>query len=250
MDLSFRNKVVVVTGGGSGVGREITRLFCEAGATIIVADLVLEKADETARILSGLPGKTIAMKADITNYVEVKEMMAEAVKITGKVDILVNNAGFGVLKNFGDTTPDDWMVDLGVNLFGTLHCTRELINHMIVRKYGKIINIVSDAGRVGEAFQATYSAAKAAVMGFSKALAREVGQHGININCVSLGATKTPLIMPFITPEIEQRLIKAYPLRRLGLPQEPAALVVFLASDSAAWITGQVYSVNGGFSMI
>jgi len=250
MDLNFQDKVAVVTGGGSGVGREITRLFCEAGATIVVADLVLEKADETARILSSLPGKAIAMKADVTNYAEVKEMIAEAVKITGKVDILVNNAGFGVLKNFGDTTPDDWMVDLGVNLFGTLHCTRELINHMIERKYGKVINIVSDAGRVGEAFQATYSAAKAAVMGFSKALAREVGVHGININCVSLGATKTPLIMPFITPEIEQRLIKAYPLRRLGLPQEPAALVIFLASDSAAWITGQVYSVNGGFSMI
>ncbi|MBN1691701.1 MAG: SDR family oxidoreductase [Dehalococcoidia bacterium] len=250
MHLNFQDRVAVVTGGGSGVGREITRLFCEAGATTIVADLVLEKAEETARILSGLPGKTIAMKADITKYAEVKEMIAEAVKISGKVDILVNNAGFGVLKNFNETTPDDWMADFGVNLFGVLHCTREIINHMIERKYGKVINIVSDAGRVGQAYQATYSAAKAAVMGFSKALAREVGTHGININCVSLGATKTPLIMPFITPEIEQRLIKAYPLRRLGLPQEPAALVIFLASDSAAWITGQVYSVNGGFSMI
>ncbi|MFA5078370.1 MAG: SDR family oxidoreductase [Dehalococcoidia bacterium] len=250
MDLSFQDKVAVVTGGGSGVGREITRLFCEAGATVIVADLILEKGNETARILSGLPGKVVAVKADVTRYTEVKEMMAEALKTTGKVDILVNNAGFGVLKSFGDTTPDDWMVDLGVNLFGTLHCTREIINHMIERKFGKVINIVSDAGRVGQAYQATYSAAKAAVIGFSKALAMEVGKHGINVNCVSLGATKTPLIMPFITPEIEQRLIKAYPLQRLGLPEEPAALAVFLASDRAAWITGQVYSVNGGFSMI
>ncbi len=250
MDLNLQDKVAVVTGGGSGVGREITRLFCEAGATVIVADLVAEKGAETALMFSNLPGKAIAMKADVTSYAEVKEMTVEAVKITGKVDILVNNAGFGVLKNFGDTTPDDWMVDLGVNLFGTLHCTRELINHMIERKYGKVINLLSDAGRVGEPFQATYSAAKAAVIGFSRALAKEVGAHGININCVSLGATKTPLIMPFITPEIENRLIKAYPLRRLGLPQEPAALVVFLASDSAAWITGQVYSVNGGFSMV
>lgn len=250
MDLNFRDKVAVVTGGGSGVGREIARLFCEAGATVIVADLIPEKGEETVSLLSNLTGKAVSIKADVTKFAEVKEMMAEALTITGKVDILVNNAGLGVAKSFNDTTPGDWMVDLGVNLFGTLHCTREIINHMIERKYGKVINIVSDAGRVGEAFQATYSAAKAAVMGFSKALAKEVGTHGINVNCVSLGATKTPLIMPFITPEIENRMIKAYPLRRLGLPHEPAALVIFLASDSAAWITGQVYSVNGGFSMI
>lgn len=250
MDLKLQDKVAIVTGGGSGVGREITRLFCAAGATVIVADLILEKGVQTTQMLSNLPGKAIAIKADVTKFAEVKEMIAGALKITGKVDILVNNAGFGILKNFNETTPDDWMVDLGVNLFGTLHCTREIINHMIERKYGKVINIVSDAGRVGQAFQATYSAAKAAVIGFSKSLAREVGIYGININCVSLGATKTPLIMPSITPEIEKRMVKAYPLQRLGLPEEPAALVVFLASDIAAWITGQVYSVNGGFSMV
>jgi len=250
MDLDLRDKVAVVTGGGSGVGQEIAALLCNEGARVVVVDIAMEKAEATVKMLSGFGKRAEAYQTDVIDTESVNSLAGAVLRKFGAVDILVNNAGYGMFKSFKDSTREDWMVDINVNLIGTLNCTRAFIDVMIERRFGKIINIVSDAGRVGEPFMTTYSAAKAAVIGFSKALAKEVGRLGITVNCVALGTTKTPLMAPFLSPEIEKKMIKHYPLGRLGLPHEPARMAVFLASEAASWITGQVVAVNGGYSMI
>lgn len=231
MDLGLNGKVAVVTGGGSGVGREIAGLLCSEGAIVAVVDIVMEKAEETVKMLVGRGGKAQAYQADIIDSGSVNTLAENVLRQFSSVDILFNNAGYGMFKSFKDSTREDWMVDINVNLIGTLNCTRALINVMIEKKFGRIINIVSDAGRVGEPFMTTYSAAKAAVVGFSKALAKEVGRSGITVNRVALGTTKTPLMTPFLNPEMERKMIKNYPLGRLGLPHEPACMAVFLSSE-------------------
>jgi 2-hydroxycyclohexanecarboxyl-CoA dehydrogenase len=250
MDLLLKDRVAIVTGAGSGVGREITKVLCGEGAKVAAVDIKPEKAAETVELVKGLPGRATAYKADVINFEEFQGVVNRVISDFGQIDILVNNAGYGVYKNFEASTGQDWMIDININLIGVLNCTRSVINHMKERKYGKVLNIVSDAGRVGEPFLTSYSAAKAGAIGFSKALAKEVGRDGINVNCVALGTTKTPLIEPFITPEAEKKMLKRYPLGRLGLPADHAYLVAFLVSDRASWITGQVISVNGGYSML
>lgn len=250
MDLQLENKIALVTGGGSGVGREITKTLCTEGCFVAVADIDLEKAKQTVDLTKSLPGKAAAYTMDVINWNNVQETAAAIIKEKGRIDILVNNAGYGVYKNFNASAYNDWMTDINVNLIGSLNCARAVIGEMMEKKYGKIVNIVSDAGRTGEPLLVTYSAAKAAVIGFSKSLAKEVGRSGINVNCVALGTTKTPLIGNMLTPEIEKKMIKKYPLGRLGVPEDHAYLVAFLASDRASWITGQVFSVNGGYTMI
>jgi 2-hydroxycyclohexanecarboxyl-CoA dehydrogenase len=250
MDLLLKDRVAIVTGAGSGVGREITKVLCGEGAKVAAVDIKPEKAAETVELVKGLPGRATAYKADVINFEEFQGVVNRVISDFGQIDILVNNAGYGVYKNFEASTGQDWMIDININLIGVLNCTRSVINHMKERKYGKVLNIVSDAGRVGEPFLTSYSAAKAGAIGFSKALAKEVGRDGINVNCVALGTTKTPLIEPFITPEAEKKMLKRYPLGRLGLPADHSYLVAFLVSDRASWITGQVISVNGGYSML
>jgi NAD(P)-dependent dehydrogenase (short-subunit alcohol dehydrogenase family) len=250
MDLLLKDRVAVVTGAGSGVGREITRVLCGEGASVAAVDILEEKAGQTVELVKGLPGKAVAYKADVINLLEFQEAANRVISDFGHIDVLINNAGYGIYRNFDASTSQEWMIDININLIGVLNCTRSVINHMKERKYGKILTIVSDAGRVGEPFFTTYSAAKAAAVGFSKALAKEVGRDGINVNCVALGTTKTPLIEPFLTPEAEKKMLKRYPLQRLGLPADSAYLVALLVSDRASWITGQCFPVNGGYSMI
>lgn len=250
MDLLLKGKVAIVTGAGSGVGREIAQVLCGEGVNVAVVDINLEKARQTVEVVKGRPGRATAFKADVINYEEFQETTARIISDFGCIDVLINNAGYGVYKDFSTTLNQDWMTDINVNLIGVLNCTRSVINHMKERKYGKILSIVSDAGRVGEPLFATYSASKAAAIGFSKALAKEVGRDGINVNCIALGTTKTPLIEPFLTPEREKKMLKRYPLGRLGLPGDSACLAALLVSDRASWITGQCFSVNGGYSTI
>ena len=250
MDLLLNDRVAVVTGAGSGVGREITRVLCGEGASVAAVDILEEKAGQTVELVKGLPGRAAAYKADVINLEEFQGAVNRVIADFGHIDALINNAGYGIYRNFDASTSQEWMIDININLIGVLNCTRSVINHMKERKYGKILTIVSDAGRVGEPFFTTYSAAKAAAVGFSKALAKEVGRDGINVNCVALGTTKTPLIEPFLTPEAEKKMLKRYPLGRLGLPADHAYLAAFLVSDRASWITGQCFPVNGGYSMI
>lgn len=249
--MRFRDRVVLVTGAGRGIGRAIAEAFAKEGAKVVVNDINEETAENTAEELKKLGGDAIGVKADVTDYEDVKRMVEEVKKVFGPVDILVNNAGFWTIKKFTDTTPEDWEKDIRICYYGTLNCTHAVLKDMIEKKYGRVINIVSDAGRIGEPYLTVYSGAKAAVIGFSKALAKEVARHNITVNCVAAGVTKTPGVEGFLkSVGGEERLVKAYPRGRLGNPEDIANGVIFFALDESEYITGQIISISGGYTTV
>jgi NAD(P)-dependent dehydrogenase (short-subunit alcohol dehydrogenase family) len=252
LDLGGRS--ALVTGAGQGIGRSIALALAEAGAVVVVNDVVAAQADAVVGEVLAAGGKAIALPFDVTDYAQA----SSAIEGHGGVDILVNNAGnagaegFTRLVNFAESEPADWTRFFAVNLFGAMHCTRAVLPSMISAGWGRVVTIVSDAGRVGNAKLAPYAAAKAGAAGFSRSVAREVGRHGITMNCLSLGTMVTPTTRPVAeTPEqqeSERALLRDYVIRRRGLPDDVAGLVVYLASPLASWITGQTYPVNGGYS--
>ncbi|MBO8181917.1 MAG: glucose 1-dehydrogenase [Archaeoglobus sp.] len=249
--MRFKDRVVLVTGAGRGIGRAIALAFGKEGAKVVVNDLNLEAANEVVKEIESNGGKAMAIKADITKLEEVEKMVEEVKKNFGSVDILVNNAGYWTIKLFKDTTPEDWQKDVGVCYFGTLNCCKAVINDMIEKKYGRIINIVSDAGRIGEPFLSVYSGAKAAVIGFAKALSKEVARYNITVNNIAAGVTKTPGVESFLKGVGgEEKLIKAYPRGRLGEPEDIANGVLFFAADESEYITGQTISISGGYTTV
>ncbi len=249
--MRFKDRVVLVTGAGRGIGRAIAEAFAKEGAKVAVNDINEETAKNTAEELKKLGGNAIGVKADVTDYEDVKKMVEEVKKVFGPVDILVNNAGFWTIKKFTDTTPEDWEKDIRICYYGTLNCTHAVLKDMIEKKYGRVINIVSDAGRIGEPYLTVYSGAKAAVIGFSKALAKEVARHNITVNCVAAGVTKTPGVEGFLkSVGGEEKLVRAYPRGRLGNPEDIANGVIFFALDESEYITGQVISISGGYTTV
>jgi 3-oxoacyl-[acyl-carrier protein] reductase len=250
-EISLAGRTALITGGGNGVGAEIGRAFVLAGATVWVNDISEERARTTADALNGLDaaGDARPVKADVTSPLKVQRMREE----TGPVDILVNNAGIPPggfqLQRFVETEPADWDLTIWLNFGAVLHVTHAYVGAMVEQGWGRVITIVSDAGRRGERMQAIYGAAKAAAMGFSRCLATEVGRDHVTVNCVALGAMGTGALADAlqVDPALEARLAKPYPMRRIGRPDDPAALVTLLASDHGDWITGQTYPVDGGY---
>lgn len=249
MELNLRDKVAIVTGAGQGIGRAIALTFASEGAHVAVAEKNPSTAEQVAGEISGLGVKVQMIQVDVTDEVQVDQMVQATLAAFGQIDILVNNAGTARHKFFTQTTRQDWDIDFEVNLGGAVNCSKAVIQHMIDRRYGKIVSIASDAGKSGEARLVTYSAAKAGIIAFSKALAKEVGRYGINVNSVSPGTIETPLSMSLLADNVDQ-IIKSYAIRRLGKPEDVANAVVFLASDAAGFITGQSLSVNGGYLMV
>jgi len=263
MDLHLKDKVVLVTGSGEGIGRRALLMFAEEGAHVVVNDIISEKAEKVAAEARTFGVKSIPITADVSRSDEVGKMMAEIFEKFGKLDVLVNNAFARDKKPFSQSLREEWAAPIQVCLWGTLHCCHAVINRMKNQQYGKIISVVSDAARVGEKDNPVYSAAKAGVIAFSKSLAREVGRCNINVNCVSAGATRTERRVREHREEWErsgdkererilrrdQTQLRLYPMGRLGEPEDVAAMIVFLASDRARHITGQVISVNGGYFM-
>jgi 2-hydroxycyclohexanecarboxyl-CoA dehydrogenase len=267
MDLGFHNKVVLVTGSGQGVGREIAKTMGSEGAFVMVNDVIEQKAQSVANEIKGLGGMAIGLKADITSPSEVNAMIIDVQNMAGPVDILINNAGVPVSIRSGevskhffvDSQDTDWKMQIDLNIYGWLNCTHSVLKTMVKRRSGKILSVISEAGRIGEVGDMVYSGAKACVLGFTKALAREVGKHCINVNCIAIGATAheaMKLLDPGATPETDdllKKLLKAYPigkgLGRIGRPSDAAATVAFLVSEKASFITGQCLSVSGGYSM-
>lgn len=268
MDLGLHDKVALVTGSGQGVGREIAKTLGGEGAFVVVNDVFEERAQKVANEIIGLGGKAIGLKADITNSSEVNAMVIEARKKAGSVDILINNAGVPVPIRSGQTPKhlfvesgeSDWKMQIDLNIYGWLNCTHTVLQGMVERRSGKILSVISEAGRVGEVGDMVYSGAKACILGFTKALAKEVGKHCINVNCIALGATAHEamiLLDPGATPETDdilKKLLRSYPigkgLGRIGRPSDAAAAVAFLVSEKALFITGQCLSVSGGYSMV
>jgi len=249
--MRFKDRVVLVTGAARGIGKAIAEAFSKEGAKVVVNDINEEAAKNTAREIKESGGEAVGIKADVTDYESVVKMIEEVKNAYGSVEILVNNAGYWTIKRFKDTTPEDWEKDIRICYYGTLNCTHAVINDMIERKYGRIINIVSDAGRIGEPFLTVYSGAKAAIIGFSKALAKEVARYNITVNCIAAGVTKTPGVEGFLkSVGGEEKLVKAYPRGRLGNPEDIANGVIFFALDESEYITGQVISISGGYTTV
>ena len=246
----LRGQVALVTGAANGMGREIAKTLSQQGAEVLINDISEAGASETVSIIEKLGGKARAAVADITKMDHVEGMVQKAIQDLGRIDILVNNAGIWTTKAFAATTPTDWEADLHINLYGVLHCTRAVLPHMIQQQRGNVVTIVSDAGRIGEPNLAVYSAAKAGAIGFSKALAKEVGRHQIRVNCVAMATTRTRQTDYMLADGREEKVVKLYPLGRIGETQDAANAVLFLVSNQASWITGQVIPVNGGYTMI
>jgi NAD(P)-dependent dehydrogenase (short-subunit alcohol dehydrogenase family) len=248
LEISCAGRRALVTGGGNGVGAAIARALVDAGAFVWINDIYEERAAEVANDL-GAPHNARPVKADVTSPVKILRMREE----TGPVDILVNNAGIPTsgfkLKKFIDTSPDDWEGDMRLNLGAVLHVTHAYVGAMAEAGWGRVVTVVSDAGRKGERMQTIYGAAKAGAMGFTRGLAAEVGARGVTANCVSLGTMNTGVLADALkeNPDLETRLARTYPVPRIGEPGEPATLVALLCSDAAGWITGQVYPVDGGY---
>ena len=252
-ELDLDGRRALVTGAGQGVGRGIALALAGAGAEVAVNDIDAERAGAVVDEITAAGGQATAAPFDVTDHAAVRR----AVDDLGGADILVSNAGnagtegWSGLGPFAESDPADWEPFLRVNLYGALHGAHAVLPGMIERGWGRIITIVSDAGRTGDANMAAYSTAKAGAAGLTRALAIETGRHGITVNNVSLGTMRTPATESLWSdpdnPRIEP-ILRRYVIRRPGLPDDAAAMVVFLASDHATWITGQTYPVNGGHS--
>ena len=245
----LNGKVVLVTGAARGIGRAIATRFAEEGAKIAIADI---DGDGAVKAASEIGGGACGVRLDVTDMAQVRAGIAEAVEKLGPIDVLVNNAGWDKVEPFVKSEEATWDRVLAINLRGPIACARAVLDGMVERRAGKIVSISSDAGRVGSSGEAVYSGAKAGVIGFSKTLAREVARYGINVNVVCPGPTNTPLLQEIgaSNEKLMQSLAKAVPFGRIGEPQDLAGAVAFLASDDAAFVTGQTISVSGGLTMM
>ncbi|UTI66695.1 SDR family oxidoreductase [Paraconexibacter antarcticus] len=256
--LDLTGQVALVTGAGQGVGEAVARMLAAQGATVAVNDYRAERADGVAADIEAASGRALGVQADVSDPESVQAMADLVTRELGPVDILVNNAGnagadqsaLAPVPKFWESDPADWAPWIDVNFTGVLLATRSVVGGMVERGHGRVITVISDAGRVGEADLVVYSGAKAGAAGFMRGLAKSVAPHGVTANCVALGAVRTPTIEPMLQNEaILKKVLRAYPLGRLGEPADPAALITFLASPAASWITGQTYPVNGGYSV-
>lgn len=246
IDLS--GKTAIVTGGGRGIGRETALLLAKAGACIMIADIDEKTAASTADEVRALGVAASSFRADITDSEQAKAMVRAALDAHGRVDILVNNAARWTTKLFKDMVPQDYDNDIKVTLYGAINCSRAVLDPMMQQKYGHIVNLISDAGRIGEAYLSIYSAAKGGVAAFTKALAKEVGRYNITVNGIAPGITNTPGAAGFIEGAGgEEKISKSYPLRRVAQPIDIANAILFLASDMSGYMTGQIFSVDGGY---
>lgn len=250
----LEKKIAIVTGGGGAIGRAICLRFAEEGSVVGVFDINEDAAHETAALIEKSGGTASVQRVDITDY-EAVAAAARAFEATaGPADILVNNAGWDRLVNFLDTEPSFWNQIIAINLLGALNMHHTVVPGMVQRGGGKVINIASDAGRVGSSGEAVYSACKGGIIAFTKTLARELARNGVCCNAVAPGPVDTPLLRS-MTPDgdLDSGLGKAFqraiPMRRLGEPDDMPGIVAFLASDDANFITGQVISVSGGLTM-
>jgi 2-hydroxycyclohexanecarboxyl-CoA dehydrogenase len=242
------DKIAIVTGAGQGIGRGIAEKLAAEGATVVVSDINEATARETA---GALGGQATGVPADVTSRESVQAMADRVRERFGRIDVLVNNAGWDKAGPFVDSDPSDWDTIIQINLYGVLNTSKAILPIMVEQGAGAVVNLASDAGRVGSSGEAVYSAAKGGVISFTKTIAREMARHQIRANCVCPGPTDTALFASVTgdNPKLRDSLIKAIPLRRLAQPADLANVVAFLASDEAAYITGQTVSVSGGLSM-
>ncbi len=247
--MEFEDRVALVTGGASGIGRAVTHVLAAGGARVAVCDLNAEGATAVA---AEVGGGALGIGMDVTDTASVRAGVATAVESLGAPDVLVNAAGWDRIVRFVESDEELWDRVIGINYRGVLAVTHAVLPHMIERGSGAIVSIASEAGRAGSSGEAVYSGAKAAVIAFSKAIAREVARYGIRVNVVTPGLTDTPFLQRQVDEghgKLMDAMAAATPLRRVGKPEEVAQAVCFLASERASFTTGETLSVSGGLVM-
>ena len=247
--MRLKDKVALITGAAQGIGRDIALKFAAEGADIAVGDINLEKATKTVQEIEALGRKALALELDVTDYAKLTESVNKILDKFKKVDILVNNAGItkdNLLLRMSDA---EWDAVLNVNLKGTFNCTKAVSRLMIKQRYGKIINIASIIGIIGNPGQANYSASKAGIIALTKTAAKELASRNINVNAVAPGFIQTEMTSK-LPEELKQKMQEAIPLGRFGSPVDVASVCVFLASEDASYITGQTIIVDGGMVMV
>jgi 2-hydroxycyclohexanecarboxyl-CoA dehydrogenase len=254
MSQRFDNQTVIVTGGGGGIGGATCRRFGAEGAKVAVFDLNREAAEKVAAAIRAEGGRAQALRCDITDRASVDAAVVATEKELGPIDVLVNNAGWDVFKPFTKTEPAQWDKLIEINLTGALHMHHAVLPGMASRRRGRIVNIASDAARVGSSGEAVYAACKGGLVAFSKTIAREHARHGITVNVVCPGPTDTALFADYKqgagNPEkLMEAFTRSIPLGRIGQPADLPGAILFFASDDAAYCTGQVLSVSGGLTM-
>lgn len=250
MDLGLKGKIALVTGAASGVGQEIAETLAREGASVAINYRSSAKdAEALAGAITAKGGKAKAYQADVADFAAVKTMVDAIAKDFGGLGIVINNAGLAKRQRFVETKPEDWKSQIDACLYGAIHCCHAAAPHLEAAKDGRIVSLIGDSSRVGESGLAIVAAARAGVVALMKSLAREFGRFGTTANAVSLGLVETAHDKDWVEANRE-KLVKLYPVRRLGLPGDVAPMVALLASPQSGWITGQVLSISGGFSMV
>ena len=246
--MKLTGKVALVTGAAQGIGKAVALLLARHGADIVVSDINLEKAEETAKEIESIGPKAMAIKVNVASLNDVEQMVEAVLKKFGRIDILINNAGITRDKLILRMTEEDWDIVLNVNLKGTFNCTKAVVRHMAKQRSGKIVSIASVVGEMGNAGQVNYAASKAGVIGLTKTIAREFAKRGINVNAIAPGYIETPMT-EVLSDKVKEELKRLIPMERLGKPDDVAEAVLFLVSEESNYITGQVLNVNGGIYM-
>jgi 2-hydroxycyclohexanecarboxyl-CoA dehydrogenase len=248
------NRVAIVTGGAQGIGKGIATTLAQAGFKVAVADLNLPAAEQTAKEIGAADGTAIAVEIDVTRTASVESAVQAIEAELGPIEVAVNNAGWDDFMPFVKTTEEFWDKILDINFKGALRVLKAVVPGMTERGFGRVINIGSDAGRVGSSLEAVYSGAKGGIIAFTKTLAREVAAKGVTANTVCPGPTDTPALQSFAegsgdAEKVIAGMTRAVPMKRLGTPEDIGPAVAFLASDGAGFVTGQTLSVSGGLTM-
>ena len=251
MNLGLAGKVALVTGAGRDIGREIVRTLAREGAAVAVNYATSKnEAEATAAEIRAAGGRALAVQADIADYAAVQRMVERVSGELGPIDVLVNNAGMVRRKFFLQTAPEEWRSQVDVGLYGVLNCCHAIAPAMVEKKGGRIVNIAGDSARVGQAQLSITAAARGGVLSLTRTLARELGRANITVNAVTFGWVQTDHADPSFCDANREKILQAYPIKRLGRPEDIAPLVAFLASDQASWITGQTISVSGGYTTV
>lgn len=247
-ELSLEGKVALVTGGARGIGKEIALRFAKEGADIAICDVNLEETEETAKEIQKTGRQCLAFKTDVTDSKDVQSAIDKILDKLGKLDILINNAGITRDSLVLRMSEEDWDKVIAVNLKGCFICTRVATKVMLKQRFGKIVNLASIIGIMGNTGQANYAASKAGIIGLTKSVAKELASRGVSVNAIAPGFIKTEMTAK-LSDDVQKRMLSVIPLGRFGEPKDVADLALFLSSENSSYITGQVIQIDGGMLM-